>query len=96
MVEWVRETQSSEREEGRVLANGLLETGKVRYSIRGKNPTIFTLEARYPNKGKGKAWQQQEAAGLAFFLANLKSRSVKGPDPRSKNSKYSRQKGFID
>jgi uncharacterized protein YndB with AHSA1/START domain len=72
------------------------ETGKVRYFVSGKDPTIFTLEARYPKKGKGKAWQQQEAVGWAFFLANLKSRSVKGPDLRSKNSKFSWQKGFID
>ncbi len=72
------------------------KTGKVRYSISGENPTIFTLEARYPIRGKGKTWQQQEAAGWAFFLANLKSRSMRGPDLRSKSSKYSWQKGFID
>ncbi len=72
------------------------ETGRVRYSVKGENPTIFTLEARYPKTGKGKLWQQQEAAGWAFFLANLKSRSMRGPDLRSKNPKFSWQKGFVD
>jgi hypothetical protein len=96
MVEWVGEAQGSEHEEGRVLANGLVGNWKGPLLTQGKNPTIFTLKARYSNKGKGKAWQQQEAAGWAFFLANLKSRSVKGPDLRSKDSKYSWQKGFID
>ncbi len=53
-------------------------SGRVRYSVKGDNPTIFTLEARYPKKGKGKAWQLQEAAGWAFFLANLKSQIDEG------------------
>jgi hypothetical protein len=72
------------------------KTGKVRYSLSGENPTIFTLEAHYPKRGRGKTWQQQEAAGWAFFLANLKSRSIKGPDLRSKNARFSWQKGFVD
>jgi hypothetical protein len=72
------------------------ETGSVRYSVKGENPTIFTLEARYPKTRKGKLWQQQEAAGWAFFLANLKSRSMRGPDLRNKNPKYSWPKGFVD
>jgi len=72
------------------------KTGKVRYSVSGENPTIFTLEAQYPKRGKGRRWQQQEAAGWAFFLANLKSRSIKGPDLRSRNPRFSWQKGFVD
>lgn len=72
------------------------EKGKVRYNIKGDNPTVFTLEARYPKKGEGKSWQLQEVAGWAFFLSNLKSVSLKGPDLRNKNPKFSWKKGFID
>jgi hypothetical protein len=72
------------------------ETGRVKYSIKRGTPIVFTLEAWYPKKGKGTGWQQQEAAGWALFLANLKSKSVRGPDLRSKNAKYSWQRGFVD
>ena len=72
------------------------EKGRVRYSVKNSNPTVFTLEARYPKKGEGKKWQVEELAGWAFFLGNLKSRAMKGPDLRSNSTKYSWKKGFLD
>ncbi len=72
------------------------EKGRVRYSVNGSDPTIFTLETRYPKKGQGKEWQVQELASWSFFLGNLKSRSMKGPDLRNKSTKYTWKKGFVD
>ncbi len=70
--------------------------GKVRYSVKGNNLTIFTLEVRYPKKGEGKTWQVPELVGWTFYLSNLKSVAVNGPDLRTKNPKYSWKKGYIE
>ena len=72
------------------------DSGRVRYSVKGGNPIVFTLEARYPKKGEGKKWQVQELAGWSFFLGNLKSRAMKGPDLRSKSTKFTWKRGFLD
>ncbi len=81
---------------GESLQTDWWQLGKVRYSVKGNDPTVFTLEVRYPKKGKGKSWQIPELVGWTFFLSNLKSIAMKGPDLRSNDPKRSWKKAFID
>ena len=70
--------------------------GRVRYSLKGDGPTVFEIEVSYDNTELGRKWQVLEAAPWAFFLANLKSAAMKGPDLRTKDPKVSWRDGFLD
>ncbi len=69
--------------------------GKLRYYLHGKLTTL-TLEVEYPKNADGQGNQVSELAHWAFFLANLKSVALNGPDLRNKGLNRSRKKGFID
>ncbi len=73
-----------------------LEGAKVRYSVEGDNPVILTLEVTYADTEQGKATQLLEVAGWSFYLANLKSVVMGGPDLRRKGDFYSWKEGFVD
>ncbi len=70
--------------------------GRVRYSLRGDAPTIFELEVTYDNTLEGRKWQLLELGPWAFFITNLKSVAIKGPDLRTKDPKISWKDGFLD
>jgi len=73
-----------------------VEGAKVRYSIDKDNPVIFTLEATYADNEKGKETQLLEVAGWTFYLTNLKSIVMGGPDLRRKDSTHSWKESFVD
>ena len=70
--------------------------GRVRYSLRGEGIVVFELEVTYDNTEEGRKWQLLESAPWAFYLANLKSAALKGPDLRSQEPKISWKDGFLD
>jgi len=70
--------------------------GRVRYSLRGEKPVVFELEVTYDNTEEGRKWQLVEAAPWAFYLGNLKSVAMKGPDLRTRDPKVSWKDGFLD
>lgn len=69
--------------------------GRVRYYLHGKLTTL-TLEVEYPKNADSRGNQVSELAHWAFFLANLKSVALNGPDLRNKEPSRSWKKGFID
>ena len=69
--------------------------GRLRYYLHGKLTTL-TLEVEYPKNADGRGNQVSELANWAFFLANLKSVALNGPDLRNKGPSRSWKKGFID
>ncbi|EQB63502.1 MAG: hypothetical protein RBG1_1C00001G1081 [candidate division Zixibacteria bacterium RBG-1] len=73
-----------------------VEGAKVKYHLESESPVIFSLEVSYPDNEQGKATQLIEVAGWTFYLANLKSVVMGGPDLRRKNSSYGWKEGFID
>ncbi len=86
-VSWVGEAHSS-------LTLDWWETGKVAFYLHGRKPTHLTLQVSYPRSAK--KWQGLELVGWTFFLSNLKSVAMNGPDLRSKKPKFSWKKGYID
>jgi hypothetical protein len=68
---------------------------KVRIYLHGRLTTL-TLEVEYPQARNVSGDQASEIARWAFFLANLKSVSLKGPDLRNRLQGRSWAKGFID
>lgn len=86
-VLWVGEAHSS-------LTLDWWETGRVSFYLHGREPTHLTLQVTYPKSAR--KWQALEFVGWTFFLSNLKSAAMKGPDLRSRNSKLSWKKGYID
>lgn len=70
--------------------------GSVRYSLRGGDPLVFELEVTYDNTEDGRRWQLLEAAPWAFYLGNLKSIALKGPDLRTRDSKVAWKNGHLD
>ena len=70
--------------------------GRVRYSLRGEGPVVFELEVTYDNTEEGRKWQLLELAPWAFYLSNLKSTAMKGPDLRTKDQKMSWKDGFLE
>lgn len=55
--------------------------GKVRCSVKGNDPTVFTLEVRYPRKGEAGSWQIPELVGWTFFLSKPEINSNDGSGP---------------
>lgn len=70
--------------------------GRVRYSLREEKPVVFELEVTYDSTEEGRRWQLVEAAPWAFYLGNLKSAALKGPDLRTNDPKVSWKDGFPD
>ena len=70
------------------------KTGRAAFYLHGRQPTHLTLQVTYPRSAR--AWQTTELVGWTFFLSNLKSVAMKGPDLRSKNPKLSWKKSYID
>ncbi len=68
--------------------------GRVQFYLHGRQPTHLTLRVEYPRSAK--RWRSTELVGWTFFLSNLKSVAMKGPDLRSKNPKLSWKRGYID
>lgn len=81
-------------EAGSVWHMSWWKTGKVRYALHGREPTHFTLEVQYPRSARH--WQSPELVGWTFFMSNLKSVAMGGPDLRNKNPRFSWKKGYID
>ncbi len=72
------------------------KVNKVRYELsEQKKALVLTLTVLYPKTQKGKDYQLLELPCWAFFLANLKSIAMGGPDLRD-NSGLTWQQGFID
>ena len=69
-------------------------TGKVAFYLHGREPTHLTLQVTYPRPVR--VWQGVELVGWSFFLSNLKSVAMKGPDLRTKNPRLSWKKGYVD
>ena len=69
-------------------------TGKAAFYLHGREPTHLTLQVTYPRPAR--LWQAVEQVGWSFFLSNLKSVAMKGPDLRNKNPGLSWKKGYID
>ncbi len=67
----------------------------VRFYLHGKMTTL-TLEAEYPDNVVGKANQIAELPQWVFYLANLKSVALGGPDLRHRLKGRSKEEGFID
>ncbi len=70
--------------------------GRVRYSLRGDRPTTLELEVTYDNTERGRQWQLLEVGPWAFYLANLKSAALKGPDLRTRDPKVTWKDGHLD
>ena len=70
------------------------ETGKAAFYLHGREPTHLTLQVTYA--GSARKWQVPELVGWSFFLSNLKSVAMKGPDLRNRNQRLSWKKGYID
>ncbi len=68
----------------------------IRFSLDDENPVIFTLEVTYPKSPQGETAQMQEVTGWIFYLVNLKSILLNGPDLRNNNPSYSWRERFID
>jgi uncharacterized protein YndB with AHSA1/START domain len=73
-----------------------VEGAQVRYRLEGESPVILILEVTYSDNEQGKATQLIEVAGWTFYLANLKSIVMGGPDLRRKDSSHSWKDSFID
>ena len=67
----------------------------VRFYLHGKMTTL-TLQAEYPDNAIGKASQLDELPQWVFYLANLKSVALGGPDLRPRLKGRSKEEGFID
>jgi len=68
---------------------------KVSIYLHGRLTTL-TLEVEYPGTPKAKRDQASEVARWAFFLVDLKSVALGGPDLRNNLQGRSWVKGFID
>ena len=68
---------------------------KVSVYLHGRL-TALTLEVEYPMTRKARRDRVSEVAWWAFFLPNLKSVALKGPDLRNSLPGRSWAKGFID
>ena len=68
---------------------------KVSVYLHGRL-TILTLEVEYPRTQRDRCGYASEVARWAFFLANLKSAALKGPDLRNNLPGRSWAMGFID
>jgi len=64
------------------LSLGWRKGGRLRFYLHGRLTTL-TLQLEYPRTVTDKTGQAREIGQLAFFLANLKSVALKGPDLRS-------------
>jgi uncharacterized protein YndB with AHSA1/START domain len=67
----------------------------LRFYLHGKLTTL-TLEIHFPRTENEDSIWAYEMAQWAFFLANLKSLALKGPDLRNRIPARSWEKGFID
>ena len=67
----------------------------VRFYLHGKMTTL-TLEAEYLDNAIGRASQLDELPQWVFYLANLKSVALGGPDLRHRLKGRSKEEGFID
>ena len=70
--------------------------GKVRYAIEGEKPHFLHIHVDYADTKDGKNDQLIELPGWSFFLANLKSLVLGGPDLRDNTGNNDWDKGFID
>ena len=73
---------------------GLVEYWEGAFYLHGREPTHLTLQVTYPRPAR--VWQGVELVGWSFFLSNLKSVAMKGPDLRNRNQRLSWKKGYID
>ncbi len=76
------------------LAFDWWHSGRVQFYLHSTEPTHLTLQVEYPRSAK--RWQTTELVGWTFFLSNLKSVAMKGPDLRSKDPRLSWKKSYID
>jgi len=67
----------------------------VRFYLHGRMTTL-TLQIEYPNTPAGRTSQISELAQWTFYLANLKSVALGGPDLRHMLKGRTREQGFID
>jgi uncharacterized protein YndB with AHSA1/START domain len=67
----------------------------IRFYLHGRMTTL-TLQAECQDTSAGRTQQISEIAHWAFYLANLKSVALGGPDLRHELKARSKEQGFID
>ncbi len=72
-----------------------LDDAMIRFYLHGRMTTL-TLEVEYQNNLTGRLDQLSELPQWAFYLANLKSVALGGPDLRNRLKGHGESERFID